>query len=175
MDFRGIIEFIKDTAKYIILIIVVLFIAIYIISLQQIIGPSMSPNLKNGDVVLLNKAKYYFFDVKRNDVISFKYKDTKYLVKRVIGLPGETISYKNNILYIDGKAYSESISENTVTNDFDLKDLGYDRIPDDMYLVLGDNRVDSLDSRDFGLVKKEDIIGEAFLRIWPITGFKVIK
>ena len=62
-----------------------------------------------------------------------------------------------------------------ITEDFDLKELGYDVIPEDMYFVLGDNRENSLDSREIGLVKKEDVIGEAIARVWPIIDFKLIN
>lgn len=175
IDLRDIVEFIKDVSKYLIVIIVVLLITIYVVSLQQVIGPSMKPNLNDGDILLLNKFNYRLFSVKRNDVIAFNHDETKYLVKRVIGLPGETIAYENNILYIDGKPYQENIGKDIITNDFDFEILGYDVVPDNMYFVLGDNRSDSMDSRDFGFVKKEDIIGKAFIRIWPLNGLKLIK
>ena len=177
MDFREITEFFKDTLKYLIVIVVVLLIVLYVVTLQQVVGPSMQPTLNEGDVLILNKFHYYLFDVKRNDVVSLKYDGSKYLIKRVIGLPGESIYYKDNILYINGNPYKENIVEGLVTEDFDLKDLGYDKIPDDMYLVLGDNRGNSLDSRnkEVGLIKKEDIIGKVFIRIWPLNGFKLVK
>lgn len=173
MDFRSIVEFFKDVSKYLIIIVIVLFVAIYIISLQQVVGPSMEPYLNDGDVLLLNKFNYHLFNVKRNDVIAFKYEDTKYLVKRVIGLPGENIYYKDNTLYINDEVYDEV--DKFSIEDFNLADLGYSVIPDDMYLVLGDNRGNSMDSRNFGLIKKDDIIGKAFVRIWPLNGFKIIK
>ena len=177
MDFREITEFFKDTLKYLIVIVVVLVIVLYVVTLQQVVGPSMQPTLNEGDVLILNKFHYYLFDVKRNDVVSLKYDGSKYLIKRVIGLPGESIYYKDNILYINGNPYKENIVEGLVTEDFDLNDLGYDKIPDDMYLVLGDNRGNSLDSRnkEVGLIKKEDIIGKVFIRIWPLNGFKLVK
>lgn len=177
MDFREITEFFKDTLKYIIVIIVVLVIVLYVVTLQQVVGPSMQPTLNEGDVLILNKFHYYLFDVKRNDVVSLKYDGSKYLIKRVIGLPGESIYYKDNILYINGNPYKENIVDGLVTEDFDLKQLGYDVIPEDMYLVLGDNRGNSLDSRnkEVGLIKKEDIIGKVFIRIWPLNGFKLVK
>ncbi len=177
MDFRGIKEFFKDILKYIIVIVVVLIIVLYVVTLQQVVGPSMQPTLNEGDVLILNKFHYYLFDVKRNDVVSLKYDGSKYLIKRIIGLPGESIYYKDNILYINDNPYKENIVDGLVTEDFNLKDLGYDVIPEDMYLVLGDNRGNSLDSRnkEVGLIKKEDIIGKVFIRIWPLSGFKLVK
>ncbi len=175
MDFRDIKEFLIDTSKYLIVIAVVLLIVLYVVSLQQVVGPSMDPTLKDGDILVLSKFHYHIFDVKRNDVIAFSYDDSKFLIKRVIGLPGETISYKDNILYIDGVGYTEDLVPDTTTSDFDLTDFGYDVIPEDMYFVMGDNRTDSLDSRDFGLIKKEDIIGKTLLKIYPFDDLKVIK
>ncbi|MDD2435794.1 MAG: signal peptidase I, partial [Bacilli bacterium] len=100
---------------------------------------------------------------------------SKYLIKRVIGLPGEKIEYKDNILYIDDEAYQEKITDDLITDDFSLQDMGHEVIPEDMYLVFGDNRGDSLDSRSFGLIKKDDIIGKPFVRIWPLNQFNLVK
>ena len=177
MDFRDIKEFLKDSLWFIIIILVVLLVNIYIISFQQVVGPSMQENLYSGDIVVLNKIIYKFRDVKRCDVVSFEY-DSKNLVKRVIGLPGEYIEYKDNYLYINGTKYTEDyLDKDTITNDFKLEELkgNYYKIPDNMYLVLGDNRSDSMDSRDFGLISKKDIKGKVSIRIWPLNGIKLVK
>ncbi len=175
MDWLEIKEFLKDSAKYILTIIAVLFIVVYVVSVQQIMGPSMQPTLNNGDIVLLNKFQYRLFDVKRNQIIALNYKDTKYMVKRVIGLPGEKIEFKDNTLYINDKPYTEPFIKDVKTDDFTLKDIGYDVIPKDMYLVLGDNRENSMDGRDYGLISKKDIIGKASIRIWPLNRIKIIR
>lgn len=177
MDWLDIKEFIKDTFKYIALIIVVLLIAIYVVGLQQVVGPSMEPTFKSNDILILDKITYRFKEVKRGDIISFYYADSKYLIKRVIGLPGDYVEYKNNILYINGKIVEETYLQGVTTDDFSLKDLGYDVIPDDMYLVLGDNRNNSQDSRDskVGLVNKKNIIGKVRFRIWPLNKIKRVK
>ena len=170
MDWLDIKEFFKDTFKYIIVILVVLIIAIYVVTLQQVVGPSMAPNYNENDVVLLDKLYYKLFDIKRGDVVSVYYADTKYLIKRVIGLPGEYIQIKNNQIYIDGKVLEEPYLQNVENYEFDLKTLGYETIPEDMYFVLGDNRINSLDSRDLnvGLIKKKDFIGKVRMKIWPL-------
>lgn len=177
MDWLDIKEFIKDTFKYIIVIVVVLVLAIYVVSLQQVVGPSMSDTLNNNDIVLLDKISYRFTDIKRGDVVSLYYADTKYLIKRVIGLPGEYVEFQDNKLYIDNKYMDEDYVEDVITDDFSLSELGYDEIPEDMYLVLGDNREDSLDSRDasVGLIPKEDIIGKVRIRIWPLNKIGIVK
>lgn len=178
MDWLDIKEFVKDTFKYIIFIIVVLVIAVYIVGLQQVVGPSMSPTLSNNDIVILDKISYRFFDIKREDVVALYYADTKYLIKRVIGLPGDTIEFQNNRLYINNSFYPEEyLGEEVVTEDFKLNEIGHFVIPKDMYFVLGDNRGDSMDSRDpkVGLISKKDILGKVRLQIWPLNKIKIVK
>lgn len=176
MDWLDIKEFFKDTLKYIILIITVLIVAIYIVSLQQIVGSSMSPTFNDNDVIILDKISPKYIKIKRGDIISFKYSNSKYLVKRVIGVPGDYVELKNNKLYINGNYIEESYIGEVINKDFSLTELGYEKIPENMYLVLGDNRGDSLDSRDskVGLIKKKDIIGKVRVRIWPLNKFKIM-
>ena len=109
--------------------------------------------------------------------MSLYYADTKYLVKRIVGLPGEKVDLRNGDLYINDRLVEEDYIENDNNVDFSLSSLGYNVIPQDMYFVLGDNRADSLDSRDqnVGLVSKEDIIGKVRIRLWPINQMKFIK
>ena len=136
MDWLSIREFIIDFVKLIVVIVIILFLMIYVVSITQVVGSSMSSTLENGDVLILNKFKYRFTDIKRGDIISLEYADTKYLIKRVIGLPGDNISIKNNNLYLNGELYVENyLDEGLVYDDFDLSDLGYETIPDDMYLT----------------------------------------
>lgn len=177
MDFLTIKEFIKDVFKYALVILGVLLIVIYIVTLEQVVGPSMSPTLKNGDIVILNKFSYKFNDIKRGDIVSLNYADTKYLIKRVIGLPGEYVEIKDNKVYIGDKILKEYYLKDVEMKDFTLNDLGYDVIPKDKYLVLGDNRGNSLDSRDkkVGLIDRKDIVGKVKLRIWPLNKMGVIN
>ena len=159
MDWLSIREFIIDFVKLIVVIIVILFLMIYLVSVTQVVGSSMSSTLESGDVLILNKFKYRFMYVERGDIISLEYADTKYLIKRVIGMPGDTVSIKDNTLYINGEIYIENyLDEGLVYDDFELSSLGFNRIPEDMYLVLGDNREDSLVSREIGLISKDEKI-----------------
>lgn len=177
-DYRDVIEFFKDTFKYIIVIIIVLIVALYVFTFQQVVGPSMSPTLNDGDVTILNKVVYKLKDPVRNEIVAIKLEaQEKFLIKRIIGLPGEAIEYKNNILYINGDGFTEKYLNNVKTNDFSIKKLGYDVIPEDYYLVLGDNRSDSMDSRDpkVGLIKKSEIVGRVKVQIWPLKSFKIVK
>ena len=176
MDLRDIKEFIIDTLKYILTIVSVLFVIMYIATVQQIVGPSMNYTFEDQDVVILNKLHYRLFKIKRFDVVSLQYDGSKFLIKRVIGMHGDTVEFKDNTLYINDKKVKEPyISEGIETDNFSIKELGYEKIPKDMYLVLGDNREDSLDSRDIGLIKKEEILGKVNFRIWPINKFGFVK
>lgn len=168
MDFREITEFIKDISKYIIIIAVMLLLVIFVISFHQVLGPSMTPTVKENSIVLVNKLIYNLRDIKRNEIIILKH-DEKLMIKRVIGLPGEHIEYKDNVLYIDDVAYKEKFLESgVVTDDYDTS-----VIPEDKYFVLGDNRSNSLDGNDFGLIDKKDIVGKAWIIVWPLSEFKI--
>ena len=168
MDFREVNEFFKDTFKYIVVFVVVLLLFIFVIGLQQVIGPSMSPNFNEGDILLINKLSTKFREPRREEVIVVSQSE-KYMIKRVIGLPGDKIEFKDNKLYINDQEYKESyLKDDVITNDFKLSDLGVDVIPENKYLVLGDNRTNSLDSRNYGLIERKNIIGIKLFRLWPI-------
>ncbi len=170
MDLRDIKEFIKDSLKYLIVIAIVFFIALFVVSFEQVVGPSMKGTLDADDVTIVNKLVYKFRTIKRNEIVSINQKD-KIMVKRVIGLPGEHIEYKDNKLYVNGSLVLEN-NISVETKDFKLEDIGYETIPKDMYFVLGDNRTNSSDSREFGLVKKDEIIGKIVMRLYPFSKIK---
>ena len=130
-----------------------------------------SNTLKDGQILLLNKLNYKFNEIVRYDIIVIEVGNGE-IIKRVIGLPGEYIEYKNNTLYIDG--HEEETIYNFDTDDFTLKDIcDCDKIPQDKYLVLGDNREVSSDSRGpIGLIDIEDIKGSTSISIWPIKTIK---
>lgn len=169
IDLRGIKEFISDFAKYIIIAIIALIIFIYIISFQQVLGPSMEPNYNEGEIFLLNKLKYKIFDVKRFDVIVLKSNKSKLMIKRVIGLPGDKVEYKNNKLYINDTEVKEEFKKTGTTSDFNISILGSTTVPENSYFVLGDNRENSEDSRIFGFVTDDEIVGKVEFRLWPIV------
>lgn len=174
MDLRDVKEFLIDTTKYLLTAASVIFVILYVVTIQQVVGPSMSSTLESQDIVLLSRSHYRLFNMKRFDVIAFEYADTKYLIKRVIGLPGDKVEYRNNTLYINGEVIEEEFLDGHQTEDFSLITMGYETIPEGKYLVLGDNRENSLDSRSFGLINEEDILGKVSLKIWPIFEFDII-
>ena len=171
MDFRNLKEFLKDASVYILVIIFVLFVVNYVFTFQQNVGPSMSPTLENGDAFILNKLAYKVGKIKRGNVVVINNNDSKYLVKRVIGLPGETLEYKDHILYINGKKVDDKFA--SITNDFSLEQsFNIYKIPDNCYFVMGDNRGSSLDSRRLGCFTKDDIKGKVTFSLIP---FKKVK
>ena len=157
----------KTLLPYIIIIVVVLFIKAFIVTPIKVNGESMYPTLEEGDIMILNKTAYYFNKPKRFDIVVVDMPD-EYLIKRVIGLPGEQIEYKDNILYVDGKKVKEDF-EHGKTDDFNIKELGSDTVPSGYYLVLGDNRGNSLDSRELGFMKEEQLLGRTSLIILPFN------
>ena len=125
----------------------------------------MVPTLLDGDIMILDKIGYRINGLKRFDIVVIKYNNEK-IIKRVIGLPGDYIEDKDNILYVNGKEIKEEYKRD-ITNNFSLKDLGYEKIPENKYLVLGDNRSISKDSRIIGLIDKEDIEGYTGIIVFP--------
>ncbi|MBQ6546513.1 MAG: signal peptidase I [Bacilli bacterium] len=160
----------KDTTKeyfiYVCIILLIVFIRSFIVTPVRVNGDSMYPTLKDGEIMLLNKINYRFNDIKRFDIVVVNTKDEK-IIKRVIGLPGETLEIKDNVLYINGKEVKEDFLKEE-TRDFDMEAYGMGkRIPDDSYFVMGDNRDNSMDSRIIGPVKKSQITGRTRLVVFP--------
>ena len=160
----------KENIVYIIILITIILVRIFIVSPVRVDGKSMNNTLFNNDILLLKKFDKSY---DRFDVVVFKYKNMK-LVKRVIGLPGEHIKYKDNVLYVNDKAIDEDMIE-IKTSNFDLSQLGFEVIPNDYYFVVGDNRINSQDSRYIGLIPKSDILGTADFVIFPINHFGKFK
>lgn len=141
-------------------------------------GESMAPTFQDKDRLLVTKQS----TIQRFDVVVFDAPDMEgeYYIKRVIGVPGDRIEMKDDVLYINGKKYEEPyLKENKedhpfdkLTEDFSLQEkTGESTIPEGMYFVLGDNRLMSNDSRFFGLISRESIIGEVKFRFYPFNVF----
>lgn len=163
-------KIIKELIPYLIIIIVVIIIRCFIVEPVRVSGNSMYPTLKDNDIVLLNKFNK---NIKRFDIVVFQYGDKK-LIKRVIGLPNEHIKYVNGILYINNEKIDD-VDLKVETDNFYLDDLGYDKIPEGYYFVMGDNRTLSEDSRVIGLISKKDIKGVGVLRIFPLNQIGFVK
>ena len=147
MDLRDIKEFFRDFMGYIITFAIIIFIFTFVIAFHPIAGNSMTPNLEEGNIVAVNKFYHNLFDMKRNQIVIVK-KESKTYIKRIIGLPGERISFKNNVLYVNDQGYKENFLGAVTTDDFLFEDICNKMacpdsvIPEEYYLVLGDNRKD---------------------------------
>ena len=168
---------IKEIVPYIIIIVVVALLRLYIITPEIVSGDSMESTLHDGEWILNSKILYRYKDIERFDIVVIK-KQNYLIIKRVIGLTGDYVEYKDNKLYINGEEVEDGYAKND-TNDFSLKDICYtcEVIPKDKYLVLGDNREISADSRskELGLVSKDNITGKAVFRLWPLNKFGLLK
>ncbi|MGY3765216.1 signal peptidase I [Vagococcus vulneris] len=157
---------------------IVMFIRGFILVPLEITGNSMEPTLQQNDFVVTEQ----FSKIKRFDIVVFDAPDGSTYVKRVIGLPGDHLVYDNDQLYVNGKKVPEKFLKNVkkrknemvYTTDLDTSELlGFKKIPKNRYFVLGDNRRLSKDSRSFGTISSEDIIGKVRFVYYPITHVKI--
>lgn len=158
---------IKEIIPYIIIIIVVVLIRSFLITPARVDGESMEDTLYNGEIVLLNKIDLKVNGLKRFDIVVFKY-NKDLLIKRVIGLPGETVEYINNELYVNYKKIDVPF-EFEYTDDFKYE------TPSDEYFVVGDNRDNSKDSRYFGSIKLNNIKGKVGFILFPFNRIGKVK
>lgn len=158
---------IKEIIPYIVIIICVVLIRTFLVTPARVDGESMEGTLYDGEIVLLNKIGLRVNGLKRYDVVVFKY-NKDLLIKRVIGLPGETIEYLNNELYINYKKAELPL-------DFEYTDDFKYTVPEGEYFVVGDNRDNSKDSRYFGSIKLKSIRGKASYILFPFSRIKKIK
>ena len=142
------------------------------------VGESMEPTLKSGDKVLINRLIYEVKSPSYGDLIVFKpngNQNAHYHIKRVVGKPGDTVTIKSGRVFVNGELLNETVQTER------MQDAGLAAEPitlgDDEYFVLGDNRNYSSDSRDpsVALIHRKEIIGRAWLRIWPLNSFGILK
>jgi signal peptidase I len=152
-------------------LIVALVVKTFLIQAFFIPSLSMYDTLDKGDRVLVNKLSYRLHEIHRGDIIVFERPEgvpdngIKDLIKRVIGLPGETIESRDGRVYVDGKPLDEHyLAEGVTTVNLDRQ-----TIPEDHVFVMGDNRGNSEDSRVFGPISDDLVVGRAFVLVWPIT------
>lgn len=164
---------------YILIIIGLTYLIITFVGQRtRVSGSSMETTLHNGDNLIVDKLSYRFRDPKRYDIIVFpyKYEENTYYIKRIIGMPGETLQIKDGYVYINGEQITSDIYGNELIEDpqtaEDPVTLG-----EDEYFVMGDNRNHSMDSRDpsVGVLKKSDLMGRAWVRIYPFNNVGVIR
>ncbi len=147
-------------------LIIVLVVNVFVAQATRVEGQSMEPNLHDNERLIIEKISYRFHPPQRGDIVVLRPPKgaSVPLIKRVVGLPGEVVEIKNGHVYINGKVLEEDY--------LDQPTLGIMLprvVPEDHVLVLGDNRRASNDSRAFGMVPYEDIIGKAWFRYWPLS------
>lgn len=158
-----------------------IFVIVYLFLAQphQVSGSSMFPNFIDKEYLLTNKVVYRFKDPQRGDVIIFKAPPpiNKDLIKRVIGLPNDTVKVENGKIFVNDKQLPENyLPQGTNSQEGSVLHNGKKiTVPKDSYIVMGDNRQASYDSRDFGPIKRNSIVGKAWIIYWPLKRFGVIK
>ena len=168
-----------NTAIYLLCVLGAVWLVITFVGQRtEVEGASMENTLHNGDNLIVDKLSYRFHDPERFDIIvfPFQFQDNTYYIKRIIGLPGETVQIMDDgSIYINGEKLEENygmevIKPETIGRAAEPIELG-----DDEYFVMGDNRNNSSDSRTdmVGNITRENIIGKAWLRIWPVSDFGV--
>ncbi|MBR5421898.1 MAG: signal peptidase I [Lachnospiraceae bacterium] len=165
-------DILQNSIFLLVVLIITLILVKYVGQRTVVVGHSMEPTLYNGDNLIVDKISYRFRDPKRFEIIvfPFEHKDETYYIKRVIGLPGETVRIdENGVIYINEKELSENYGAEVIED----PGLALESItlgPGEFF-VLGDNRNHSSDSRvpSVGLIHKEDIIGRAWVRIYPFN------
>ena len=162
---------------FLIVVAVMVFVVKFIGQRTVVIGDSMQTTLSDGDNLITDKITYRFRDPKRFDIVVFPFKEntSKLLIKRIIGMPGETVQIKNGKVYINGYELQENYGIAV------MNDAGLASEPilsgEDEYFVLGDNRNNSQDSRfsSVGNVSRSDLIGRAWVRLWPLDKICLLK
>lgn len=154
----------NDIISYIIIILAVITIRFFVATPVRVVGSSMDTTLKQGEILILEKIDKKY---KRFDIVVIQ-ENNERIIKRIIGMPGESIKVIDGIIYINGEKLEDPYAS-TPTSDFTLSKFELDVIPEDSYFVLGDNRAVSKDSRILGPINKKNIQGKAIYRIWPLN------
>ncbi|NBJ91510.1 signal peptidase I [bacterium 1xD42-62] len=170
---------ILSTSLYLLFVLVATFLVVtYVGQRTKVSGASMEPTLHDGDNLIVDKISYRFEEPKRYDIIvfPFRYEEKTFYIKRIIGLPGETVYIDEyGIIYIDGNILTESYGKEIIAD----PGRAYEPITlgEDEYFVMGDNRNNSSDSRDpvVGNIHRDELVGKAWMRIWPFGKFGFIK
>ena len=147
-------------------LVIVIVVNLFIAQATRVEGQSMEPNLHNNERLIIEKVSYRLREPARGDIVVLRPQQhgTVPLIKRVVGLPGESVEIKDSQVYINGEPLDEDyLTEPTIGS------MALQIVPEEHLLVLGDNRNASNDSRSFGMIPYEDVIGRAWFRYWPLN------
>lgn len=168
----------------IIAVLLAFLIRTYIFAPIVVDGESMMPTLHDHERIILNKFGTNIDNMERFNVVVFHATEERDYIKRVIGLPGDHIEYKDDVLYINGEPYDEpyldeykaQMDGELLTEDFTLEEVtGATVVPEGELFLMGDNRQNSLDSREIGTVSIDEIVGKANFVYWPVSEIKLVK
>lgn len=172
---------ILSTGLYLLIVLCLTYLVIAFVGQRtEVNGASMEPTLSDEDNLIVDKITYRFHDPERFDIIVFpyKFKEKTYFIKRIIGLPGETVQIDaEGKIYINGEVLEEGYGREVIQPEHIGRAGEPITLGENEYFVLGDNRNNSTDSRqaDVGNIKRDDIIGRAWIRIWPFSKFGILK
>ena len=148
-------------------------------------GYSMMPTLHDQDRMIVNKISYTFGEPDRFDIVVFHAPEQKDYIKRIIGLPGDTVEYIDDTLYINGEPieepyldeYKKQVFDGPLTDSFTLLDIpgGQEKVPEGHLFVMGDNRRNSKDSRHIGFVSMDEVVGKTNIVYWPVSDIRIVK
>ncbi|MFE8699055.1 signal peptidase I [Cytobacillus sp. FJAT-54145] len=178
-------EFWEWTKALIIAVLLAAVIRYFLFAPIVVDGLSMMPTLHDQDRMIVNKLSYKIGEPERFDIIVFHAPENKDYIKRVIGLPGDRVEYKNDTLYVNGKAYEEpyldeyksQVLDGPLTDSFTLEDtpVAQETVPEGHLFVMGDNRRFSKDSRHIGAVSMKEVLGNTSIIYWPIEDIRMVK
>lgn len=178
-NMKKVIREILSTSLYLLVVLALTYVVITFVGQRtEVSGSSMETMLSHGDNLIVDKLTYRFKDPERFDIIvfPFEYADETYYIKRIIGMPGETVQIdEQGKIYIDGEVLEESYGREVMLSPGRAAEKI--TLAEDEYFVLGDNRNNSSDSRDpsVGNIKRSHIIGRAWIRIWPFQKFGILR
>lgn len=164
---------------FVIAVLLAVVVRVFFFAPVVVEGPSMLTSLHSGDHLIVSKINYTVGDPERFDIVVFHATEKKDYIKRVIGLPGDHIRYEDDQLYVNGdpvrepfldKKKNQISNEEQLTNNFSIEQIpgGFEEVPENHILVLGDNRNNSTDSRMLGMISEDQVVGEAILVYWPL-------
>jgi signal peptidase I len=167
-----IISWLRELAESILpALAIVLVVNVFLAQATRVEGQSMEPNLHNNERLIIEKLSYRIRDPQRGDIVVIKRpSSSEPLIKRVVGLPGDRVEVREGKVYINGQAYKEPYLDQETWGSY-----GLETVPEEHVFVLGDNRRASNDSRSFGVVPYDDIIGRAWVRYWPLEELGPIR